>query len=100
MFWILPAVKFLLQKTELLKPKIFNTGNLWIRAKALASAIGQIQSMKNALVFNVDLMTKFSHMCVESKASWSSEVLMSSNVVDEINFWLQNIRIKNGQSSI
>ena len=75
-----------------------NTGNLWIRAKALASAIGQIQSMKNALDFNVDLMTKFSHMCVESKASWSSKVFMSSNVVDEINFWLQNIRIKNGQS--
>ena len=72
-----------------------NTGNLWIRAKALSSAIGQIQSMKNALDFNVDLMTKFSHMCVEGKASWSSKVLMSSNVVDKINFWLQNIRINN-----
>ena len=72
-------------------------GNMWIQARELASVIGVIQSMKFALTFNVDLRTKYCHMCVDTKASWQSKVLMNDKVIMEIKYWLRNINVCNGQ---
>jgi len=72
-------------------------GKVCFEAKILASVLGQIQSMKGALSFNVDIMTKFSFMCLNRKSSWFSDVYLDSDAFNELTFCLKHLRICNGQ---
>ena len=56
---------------------------VWVHVKNLASAIGQFQSMRHVLGSRVDIMTKWSHMCVNTRTSWFYYVKTNVQVSNE-----------------
>ena len=64
----------------------------------MASIIGTIQSAGGAIGNYAKLMTKYCHMCVETRWSWYGYVQLSQNVKNELQFWLKHIHDLNGQN--
>jgi hypothetical protein len=67
-----------------------------IPVKYLSSVVGRIQSASGAVGCLTNIMTKYCHMCVESRFSWNSSVFISDCALDELRFWV-NIANLNGQ---
>lgn len=75
-------------------------GNLLCRVRTLASVVGRIQSAKGAVGNVTCLMTKECHRCIESRKHWNAYIHVTSEVIDELQFWLENIQKLNGQKFI
>ncbi|XP_072019664.1 uncharacterized protein [Amphiura filiformis] len=66
-----------------------------VSARLLASITGKIVSTGLAVGNMSSLMTKAMHVCIETKANWHSFVHLSTQAVEELKFWIENIRILN-----
>ena len=60
--------------------------------RSLAGVAGQIISMSLAIGPVSRLMTRAIYRSIESRESWSDSVLLSNNVISELNFWRKLIR--------
>lgn len=57
--------------------------------------MGQIISMKVVFGNVVWIMIRFLYFCVEMRVSWNSKVLLLENVIQEVLFWLESIKLLN-----
>ena len=71
-----------------------------VSARYFASIVGKIQSCSPAIGHHTSLMTKYCHMCIESKRHWDAYIYISDQAKNELKFWLDNIDILNGQPFI
>ena len=76
------------------------TGRFCFYVKKVASLVGKIQSTGSAVGALTNVMTKYSHMCIETRASWNSKVMLTSDAVREIVFWKTNIRVLNSSKFV
>ena len=73
--------------------QIDNNSN--VQARNLAKVVGTIQSAGAVFGDLSKLMTKYCHMCIETKWSWNSKVSLTREAVTELMFWLHNARSMN-----
>ena len=60
-------------------------------ARVLAKVIGKITSC-NLVIGNVsNVMTKYLHICAESRSSWDAPVTLQKEARDELDFWNINV---------
>ena len=81
--------------TTILNSNVY--GKCMVRARKLASIIGAIQSARAAIGKVTDVMTKYSHMCVETRSHWDGYVIISDDAKNELQFWLHNLSKINGK---
>ena len=62
-----------------------------VHVRLLAKIVGQIVSMHSVLGPLVQLKTRESFKCVNSRASWNAPVLITPCVLDELKFWRDHI---------
>lgn len=67
-------------------------------AKALARVAGTLSSMHLAIGPLVRLFTRSMYQQVAAAASWQSVTPLAAKVVEDLNFWLKNIKHVNGFS--
>ena len=68
-----------------------------VKVRYLASIVGRIQSAKPAVGCSAKIMTKFLHMCIETRQHWYDYVCIDNHARKELMFWQENICILNGQ---
>ena len=66
--------------------------------KKLASFTGQIVSLSEVVGNCSRLTTRSSQIAVAAAPSWDSSISLSSEILSEIRFWLENIDILNNKS--
>ena len=60
-------------------------------ARTLAKLVGKIMST-NLVIGNVaKVMTKYFHVCIESRSTWEFAFIISSEARSELDFWYDNI---------
>jgi hypothetical protein len=69
-----------------------------IRARALASLVGQIISMSAAMGAVVRLKTRYMYNCLVARLGWDSLVYVDHNALSEMFFWQKNMFSVNGRS--
>ena len=69
-----------------------------LTATALASIIGKILSMSLALEPVTHLMTWGMYAVLNVTVSWSQQVLLTSDALEKLEFWLEHIGSLNGQN--
>lgn len=67
-------------------------------AIALASVIGKIVSMSLALGPLTHMITRGLYAVLNTRSSWCHQVLLMSEALEELTFWLDNINGFNGQN--
>ena len=65
---------------------------------ALASVIGKIMSMSLALGPLARMMTRGMYAVLNAKISWCHQVLLTTEALEELTFWLDNIDNFNGHN--
>ena len=65
-------------------------------ALCLASLIGKIMSMALALGPVTRLMTRSLYAVLNSKAAWCQRLVLTSEALVELNFWIHEITDFNG----
>ena len=68
-----------------------------VTARCLASLIGKIMSMALALGPVTRLMTRSLYAVLNSKAAWCQRLVLTSEALVELNFWIHEITDFNGQ---
>ena len=68
-----------------------------IKAKGVASLTGKINSMWLGLGNIVRLMTRALYRLLQGRDSWHDCLQLDSDCINEIEFWLRNIGLYNGQ---
>ena len=68
-----------------------------VPVRLLASVVGSVQSSAGAVGSLAYLMTKFCHMCLETRRSWYSSVGLTDGAKSELKFWADELRSRNGQ---
>ncbi|KAK3087671.1 hypothetical protein FSP39_008985 [Pinctada imbricata] len=71
---------------------------LCIHVKELASVAGKVISMEAAVGHVCRLRTRAMYNCILSRSSWKSKVILTKDVIDEVQFWLDKIVTLNGRS--
>ena len=77
-----------------------STQSDWIAVRTLASIVGSIQSSEGAVGNVAKLMTKYCHMCIETRWSWNSLVYLNQQAREELTFWAKHLRDLNGQTFV
>lgn len=72
------------------------SGQLLFPVRKIACLVGQLISMQSAVGKVARFRTRSLYSCVTSRASWTAPVMVSSQALDEIDFWRENIRALNG----
>jgi hypothetical protein len=72
------------------------SGQLFVKARDVASIVGQIISMQGAIGGTVRLRTRGLYTCILSRASWDSPVLIDDDAWKEAVFWKENVCSLNG----
>ena len=86
-------------KIDSLMEQMKRARSCWeIPATALASVIGKIMSMSLALGPLAHMMTRSMYAVLNASSSWCHQVLLTSEVLEELTFWLDNINNFNGQN--
>ena len=67
-------------------------------ARRLAEVTGRIISMRKAIGSAVYLYTRQMYLAIETRASWDSFISFSPRVINELQFWHNNVSQLNGQS--
>ena len=67
-------------------------------AKILSKIAGQLSSMHLSLGPIVRMFTRNIYSEIQSKCNWYEVFILSDACKYELNFWLENIKIKNGYS--
>ncbi|KAL5010755.1 hypothetical protein ScPMuIL_013060 [Solemya velum] len=76
-----------------------NRGGL-VRARFLASVIGQIISMQAGMGSVVRFHTHCMYKCLLTRSSWNASIFLDSKAKDEIRFWKENSKELNGQDLV
>ena len=71
-------------------------GKVLVKARRLASIIGQIISMQGGIGPLVRLRTRYLYNCLEKRASWDSCVLVDSLALSDLFYWQSNVFALNG----
>ena len=88
------------QVDAIIEKGIIITGPSCVTAKFLASMIGKITSTFQAVGDIVNLKTRFCQMAVaqNTQSSWDVDIAVSSLILEELNFWINNIANLNGKA--
>ena len=69
----------------------------FIKVREFARIVGQIISLRHSVGNMTRLRTRNLYCCVESRASWDSDVVLTGTALEELEFWNDNIRILDGK---
>ncbi|XP_060081899.1 uncharacterized protein LOC132561188 [Ylistrum balloti] len=70
-----------------------------LSARYIAGIVGQVISMQGVVGHVARLRTRELYRCVLARASWNARVLLTSGALDEIQFWLSNVKALNDKGS-
>ena len=68
-----------------------------VTARRLAEVQGRIISMHKAIGSTVYLYTRQMYLAIETRASWDSFIYCSPRVINELQFWHNNVSQLNGR---
>ena len=71
-------------------------------ARYLAQVTGKIISMSPVISNVTRLLTRYCYILIESRSAWDSVLKIDrpEEILNEINFWLQNVRFLNSRSLV
>ncbi|VDI05545.1 Hypothetical predicted protein [Mytilus galloprovincialis] len=72
-------------------------GKVLLKARILAGIVGQLISMQIVFGDLVRLKTRFLYACVNGRASWEASVKITSEAIDELEFWRVSCRARNSK---
>ncbi|VDI32229.1 Hypothetical predicted protein [Mytilus galloprovincialis] len=72
-------------------------GKVLLKARILAGIVGQLISMQIVFGDLVRLRTRFLYACVNGRASWEASVKITSEAIDELEFWRVSCRARNSK---
>lgn len=73
----------------------FTAGFKWFEVRSIASKVGQIISTQTVIGDMVRLRTRYLYYCILVRSGWNSYFMMSQDVVDELQFWVNNLESMN-----
>ncbi|XP_033732588.1 uncharacterized protein LOC117322003 [Pecten maximus] len=79
--------------------RVTQRGQLLFSARYVAGIIGRIISMQTVIGCRARLSTRELYTCLLSRVSWNACVMLTNAALDEIEFWLLNLRQLNDKGS-
>lgn len=71
------------------------SGSSVMKVRFIASLVGQIISLQTVVGKLVSMRTRALYWCILSRASWNAPVVVTSEAIEELEFWLKNARALN-----
>lgn len=68
------------------------SGSSVMRVRLVASIVGQIISLQTVIGKLVSMRTRALYWCILSRASWNAPVFITSEAIEELQFWQKNAR--------